>query len=194
MPDALKDWIAKNIHKGYSIAQLRDFIAQHGYTKEQFDSAYNSMAPISAKPSGIRQRNPIAIVILSLVSLGIYAFYWFYTTSLEVKESTGILPRRRLLWGFLAMVPFILFFWAFINTASRISILPATNAVGYGSMLLLFSAVLAYTFLGIFSYSYATAVKPLLSGSVGVHFVYLMLFFPGLIIMVNVQKKLNEHS
>jgi len=37
----------------------------------------------------VTQRNPVVVVILSALTLSIYAFYWLFVTTEELKKSTG---------------------------------------------------------------------------------------------------------
>lgn len=37
----------------------------------------------------MRKRNPLAVVALTLVTFGIYAYYWLYKTTDELREKTG---------------------------------------------------------------------------------------------------------
>ena len=69
------------------------------------------------------KRNPIVVLVLSLVTLGIYFFYWYYTVNDELKRyerDDTISPMRSLmavLFGWIIIVPP---FIAVYNTATHI--------------------------------------------------------------------------
>jgi hypothetical protein len=51
-------------------------------------------APATASPGAVKVRQPVAVILLSIVTLGIYFFYWTYQVFRELKETTreGIGP------------------------------------------------------------------------------------------------------
>jgi hypothetical protein len=69
------------------------------------------------------KRNPLGVLGLSLITLGIYGLYWYYKVNEEIQRYTGdqtISPSRSLLAvvpGFLLIVPP---FIAYYNTANHI--------------------------------------------------------------------------
>ncbi|MGA9159304.1 MAG: DUF4234 domain-containing protein [Actinomycetota bacterium] len=69
------------------------------------------------------KRNPLGVLALSLITLGIYGFYWYYKVNEEIQRYTNdqtISPSRSLLAvipGFLLIVPP---FIAYYNTANHI--------------------------------------------------------------------------
>jgi hypothetical protein len=69
------------------------------------------------------KRNPLGVLGLTIITLGIYGLYWFYKANEEIKRYTGdqtISPTRSLLavfpGGILIVPPFI----AYYNTANHI--------------------------------------------------------------------------
>src|SRR5689334_9798053 len=50
------------------------------------------------------QRNPVVIVLLSLVTLGLYPYYWLYATSEELRRESGRRDIVPLLDAFLAFI------------------------------------------------------------------------------------------
>jgi hypothetical protein len=194
MAGGLDTWLNENFNKGYSREQLKKFILKFGYSEKQFDESYAKVSAervSRAKSTLLHKRNPFTVVFLSLVTFGVYALYWFYKTSKEVTEVSGKAPRRYLLWGVAMTIPIILFFWAFMNTAASISTVASDLAIGYASVILLLCGGLGVALLAVFFYTYALSIQPLVEGSLLVHVVYLILLFPGLILMVQVQQKLN---
>ena len=69
------------------------------------------------------KRNPLGVLALSLITLGIYGLYWYYKVNEEIQRYTNdqtISPSRSLLAvipGFLLIVPP---FIAYYNTANHI--------------------------------------------------------------------------
>jgi len=69
------------------------------------------------------KRNPLGVLGLTLITLGIYGFYWFYKVNEEIQRYTGdqtISPSRSLLAvipGFLLIVPP---FIAYYNTSNHV--------------------------------------------------------------------------
>jgi hypothetical protein len=57
------------------------------------------MATAAAQPGGVavsgagplgKPRSPLSVILLSLVTLGIYGLYWQYKTFQEMKDRTGV--------------------------------------------------------------------------------------------------------
>jgi hypothetical protein len=69
------------------------------------------------------KRNPLGVLGLSFITIGIYGLYWYYKANEEIKRFTGdqtISPGRSLLAlfpGFLLIVPP---FIAYYNTATHV--------------------------------------------------------------------------
>jgi hypothetical protein len=69
------------------------------------------------------KRQPLGVLGLSIITIGIYFFYWFYKVNEEIKRFTGdqtISPGRSLaavIRGFLLIVPP---FIAYYNTANHV--------------------------------------------------------------------------
>jgi hypothetical protein len=40
-------------------------------------------------PGSVKRRQPVAVILLSIVTLGIYTLYWIYQVFRELKETTG---------------------------------------------------------------------------------------------------------
>ncbi len=70
------------------------------------------------------KRNPLGVLGLTLITLGIYGLYWYYKINEEIRDYTGdqtISPGRSLLAvipGFLLIVPP---FIAYYNTANHLA-------------------------------------------------------------------------
>ena len=70
------------------------------------------------------KRNPLGVLGLTLITIGIYGFYWYYKINEEIRDYTGdqtISPGRSLaavIPGFLLIVPP---FIAYYNTATHLA-------------------------------------------------------------------------
>ena len=78
---------------------------------------------VTIEGQSYRRRGPIAVLVLCLVTIGIYFFYWYYQVNDELKRyerDDTISPMRSLmavLFGWLIIVPP---FIAIYNTATHI--------------------------------------------------------------------------
>jgi hypothetical protein len=79
------------------------------------------------------KRNPLGVLGLTLITLGIYGFYWYYKVNEEIQRYTGdqtISPSRSLLAvipGFLLIVPP---FIAYYNTATHVMEMEQQRGIG----------------------------------------------------------------
>lgn len=78
------------------------------------------------------KRSPLGVLGLSIITFGIYGFYWFYKVNEEIKRYTGdetISPSRSLLAvipGFLLIVPP---FIAYYNTANHLMMMEQQRGI-----------------------------------------------------------------
>jgi hypothetical protein len=52
----------------------------------------------------VTKRNPAAVVLFTILTFGLYAYYWLYATSAELKQETGRRDISPLLDAFLAFM------------------------------------------------------------------------------------------
>jgi len=85
---------------------------------------------INGKP--YLKRNPLGVLGLTLITLGIYGLYWYYKVNEEIRDVTGdqtISPGRSLLavipGAFLIVPPFI----AYYNTANHIALMEREHSI-----------------------------------------------------------------
>jgi hypothetical protein len=94
--------------------------------------------PIAGGPSSANARDPIAVALLDLVTLGIYGFIWYYRVHRELADlgrahgthELGDSPLTSLLAampGFLLVVPLVVSFW---NATRRVSAAQRLTAAG----------------------------------------------------------------
>jgi hypothetical protein len=53
-----------------------------------------------------KKRSPVAVLLLSIITLGIYFFVWYYKTNEELKAVSGQ-PFSSLLWTLMFLLPLI---------------------------------------------------------------------------------------
>ncbi len=54
----------------------------------------------------MKQRNPIAVVLLSFITLGIYSIYWYVVTKGEMNQKGATIPT-----AWLIIIPFVNIWW-----------------------------------------------------------------------------------
>jgi magnesium-transporting ATPase (P-type) len=71
----------------------------------------------------IKRRNLLLMVLLMLVTLGIYGIYWYYQTSEELIRATGDKSSNPLIWTLLLFIPpiHVLSFWFYAQAFGRFS-------------------------------------------------------------------------
>ncbi len=52
------------------------------------------------------QRSPLMVLLLTVVTLGLYSFYWVFVTTTEINESGGAVPHP-----ILSLVPIVNLWW-----------------------------------------------------------------------------------
>lgn len=69
----------------------------------------------------IEERNPVHAMIFSIITLGIYAIYWFYRTSDDMKEESGrnISPGFWTLGLFVPIINFVIF-WKYSHLVEEV--------------------------------------------------------------------------
>lgn len=120
----LVEYLKNTLSQGYTPEQLRKHVISYGYLPKDVDealkeaqaqsknaspSAANAALPAQkspARPAGIRRRNPLLIIILSALTFGIYFFYWYLSTTNELRKATDCAPDPLLM---------LLFFLPFLN-------------------------------------------------------------------------------
>ena len=98
------------------------------------------------------KRQPLGVLGLSIITLGIYGFYWYYKVNQEIQRYTGdqtISPSRSLLAvipGFLLIVPPFL---AYYNTASHVAQMERSRGIASEISPALVVALMLIGMLGI---------------------------------------------
>ena len=106
----LVQYIKKEKAQGYTIAQLKAQMLKQGYHAAEISEALTAAkgpSPAPTQGKGIKERNPILVLIFALITFGIYGAYWVVSTTLELRDNTKSAPNPWLL--LLMLVPFVNF-------------------------------------------------------------------------------------
>ncbi|MEK6981973.1 MAG: DUF4234 domain-containing protein [Candidatus Micrarchaeota archaeon] len=70
----------------------------------------------------IKKRDPIKVIIFSILTLGIYYLYWFYQTRTELNELTGG-KTSAIVWLILGLLPIVGFYvlWRYAQDVEKVS-------------------------------------------------------------------------
>ncbi len=75
--------------------------------------------------SEIKNRNPILVLVFTLLTLGIYGIYWIVSTTNELREKTQSAPNPWLL--LLSLIPFVnfivmlIYFWKYSKAINELT-------------------------------------------------------------------------
>ena len=85
----------------------------------------------------VKNRNPLFVIVLSLVTLGLYALYWFYQTKQELDGINGENPSG-IVFLVMLLIPIVNFYamWKYCNSAEK-----ATKGAQGGVLLFVLSLV-----------------------------------------------------
>ena len=119
----LINYIKTEEAQGYSPEQLRTYLLQYGYPSQDVDEAIqyaNNNNLIAQQPSyqtksksfGIKHRNPFLVLLLSLITFGLYTIYWLVSTTNELRNNTKSAPNPLLL--LLLFIPIVNIFMIFV--------------------------------------------------------------------------------
>lgn len=66
----------------------------------------------------VKERNPIMVIIYSMITCGIYSLYWAIQTKNEINEKGGEIPT-----GWLLIVPFanLYWFWRYVEDWHKVT-------------------------------------------------------------------------
>lgn len=142
----LVDYIEKTISQGYTEEQLRKSLIDYGYQAADVDEAFDeAVLPTSvtfshsepetpesapagspaARPEGIKHRNPLLVLMFSLITFGIYAIYWYVVTTKELRKNTSFAPNPWLiLLSFvpIACIPFMFYYdWKYSRAINELT-------------------------------------------------------------------------
>jgi hypothetical protein len=133
----------------------------------------------------IKERNVAFLVILNIITFGIYYFIWLFMSSNELGKINKKAPNSKLLWSFLVCAGLILILLIFILILKPVSTM--ANILGILFILIaILEAVLYIIILVKYSKAYSEITGFNNPG------IFLLLFFLSLIGAAIAQDKLNK--
>lgn len=113
----LLEYVTNAKAQGHTQDSLRTVLLQSGYAENDINEAFSSTTntPINTQNGsyeknirkniqGIKQRNIAIVIILYIITFGIYTLYWAYSTAKELQANTQASPNPKLLLSIL-LVP-----------------------------------------------------------------------------------------
>lgn len=128
-----------------------DYGSQHGYPAGHSPTQSNTLQAMqvpgapATQPLG-KKRNPFAVILLSLITLGIYSLYWYGAINAEIRRHDPRIHVRPGLAVLAQLVPFVNLVSGH-NTAERVKRLEMAD--GMPSQISPVLSVLFLIFLGI---------------------------------------------
>jgi len=142
--EQLVNYVKTTMAQGYTAEQLKQGLVQKGYNATEVDEAISvasGAAAPAAEPSkevpmqevqtsqassdGIKKRNPVLVLIFTIITLGIYGLYWIVSTTNELKRNTQSAPNPWLL--LLMLIPFVnfivilIYYWKYSKAINELS-------------------------------------------------------------------------
>lgn len=68
----------------------------------------------------VKNRNPLLVIVFSLVTLGLYALYWYYSTKQEMDSLNGEQPSG-FMFLIMMLIPIVNFYalWLYCSSAEK---------------------------------------------------------------------------
>ncbi|MCB9834539.1 DUF4234 domain-containing protein [Candidatus Nomurabacteria bacterium] len=79
----------------------------------------------------MQKRNPVAVVILSFITFGIYQLYWFVVTKDELNQRGGDVPT-----AWLIIIPFVYIWWLWKYSQAVDTVTKSQPSAGVSFLLL----------------------------------------------------------
>ncbi len=142
----------------------------------------------------VKHRNVALMVILTIITFGVYWFYWMWKSSKEISLTTGMMPRRIFILPSIALTPFLVTVAMTLFVASQIDTRGSRLFIQYGSLVFLGIVLVFLIFLGTFFWTYALAVQPIIELPSWLVFILMITIAPSIIIMIATQSRLNTRA
>jgi hypothetical protein len=145
----------------------------------------------------MKKRNPIAVLLLSYITLGIYVIYWLYATRKEIVERNGNPQSIPPVWTmFASLLGFVvLALISLIFNSAADSVQTALNVIVAIGCIVFFIGLFYFSFK--FMWRYCLAASELTHGTDGKTLFWLWfigsLFGLGPIAMLMIQSDLNRY-
>jgi hypothetical protein len=203
----LIEWLERNKNKGYSPQQLKDYLVKYGYTEKDVDEAIWSFSSAKPEPQKVsppkptikqvlqpgkpRYRNIWLMFILLFVTCGVYGIIWYWRSSHDVQQTTGLMPRRGWLIPSVIICLIMGFITLLLFTANQIDTKASNAFVDFGSVIFVGFTIVLFLFLATFFWTYSVAIESVIETPPWLSFILLITIFPSIIIMYMTQTKLN---
>jgi len=92
----------------------------------------------------VKKRSPIAVVLLSIVTLGIYALYWFVVTKDEMNGLGAKVPT-----AILIIIPIVNIYWLYKYAEAFATVVKKDNNTILWFVLVWFIAIIAMPLMQI---------------------------------------------
>ncbi len=73
----------------------------------------------------VKNRNPILVVVLSIITIGIYGIYWLYSTKKEMVELGASIPT---FW--LIIIPIVNIYWLYKYSVGTAHVAKKESSMG----------------------------------------------------------------
>ncbi|MBN1502624.1 type II secretion system F family protein [Candidatus Woesearchaeota archaeon] len=84
-----------------------------------------SQSPTTSRETTFKRRNPLLVVFLSILTMGIYGFYWIYQTTKDIRNHSAKAPNEKLIFLFLVpginFLVYLYFFWRFSKATAEVT-------------------------------------------------------------------------
>jgi len=142
----LRDNLLENGYDSKDVDEAINLVNSQGYESYQSnsvsqqqnvsqDSASNNYKPeggadkknsvSSNNESNIKRRNPAVVILLSIITLGIYGIYWVVSTTKELRRNTNSAPNPKLLLLFLIpgvnLIIFFVYYWKYSQAINELT-------------------------------------------------------------------------
>ena len=74
----------------------------------------------------VKHRNPILVIIFTIITLGIYSIYWMYSTKKEMVEQGADIPT---FWLFI--IPLVNIYWFYKYSMGAAKVAKKEDTMGY---------------------------------------------------------------
>ena len=87
--------------------------------------ADNKNSVSSSDEPNIKRRNPAVVILLSIITLGIYGIYWVVSTTKELRRNTNSAPNPKLLLLFFIpgvnLIIFFVYYWKYSQAINELT-------------------------------------------------------------------------
>lgn len=144
----------------------------------------------------MKKRSPLAVFLLSIITLGIYDIYWLVSTKKVLNQKTSHkIPSVWLLFSplILIIISYVLLVIGTVNSISNYSTTKTHNGLyAIGLILLIVGAISGLVISIVWFFKYSKAVNEYTSGKMSTAVSFLVLFIIHLIGVALIQDAFND--